>query len=65
VSIGWGDLVTALGLVLVIEGIVLAIAPERLKQALALLASRPTGALRWAGLAAAALGLVVVWLVRG
>lgn len=64
-SVGWGDLVTALGLVLVIEGLALALAPERLKQALGMLVSRPAGVLRWSGLVAAALGLLVVWIVRG
>jgi uncharacterized protein YjeT (DUF2065 family) len=64
-SVGWSDLVTAVGLVLVIEGVLLAIAPERLKHALSALLSRPAGALRLSGLAVAALGLVIVWLVRG
>lgn len=64
-SVGWGDLATAIGLVLVIEGVLLAVAPERLKQALSALLSRPPGALRVSGLAVAALGLGIVWLVRG
>jgi uncharacterized protein YjeT (DUF2065 family) len=64
-SVGWGDFVTAVGLVLVIEGVLLAMAPDRLKHALAALLSRPAGALRVSGLVVAALGLVVVWLVRG
>jgi uncharacterized protein YjeT (DUF2065 family) len=41
------------------------VAPERLKQAFGMLVSRPPGTLRWSGIVAAALGLVVVWLVRG
>ncbi len=62
---GIGDLVTALGLVLVIEGVVLALAPGHLKRALAMIEAAPPQFLRAAGLLAACLGLVVVWLVRG
>jgi hypothetical protein len=52
-------------LVLVIEGIVLAAAPGRLMTILKRIAAMPPPALRAAGLLAAAVGLVVVWLVRG
>jgi uncharacterized protein YjeT (DUF2065 family) len=59
------DLITALGLVLVIEGIVLAAAPGRLMNVLKRVAAMPPPVLRAAGLLAAAVGLFVVWLVRG
>lgn len=60
----WGDLGTALGLVLVIEGLVLALFPERLMRMTVLLLQAPGDRLRWGGIGAALLGLLVVWLVR-
>ncbi len=62
---GLGDLLTALGLVLVLEGIALALLPRHLKRVLARIGAMPAHALRAGGLLAAALGLVVIWLVRG
>ena len=58
------DLVTALGLVLVIEGVLLALFPERLARMTVLLLQAPGDRLRWGGITAAMLGLLVVWLVR-
>jgi hypothetical protein len=59
------DFLTALALVLVIEGLFLAIVPHRLKQILAMLEAVPPESLRVGGLAAAALGVFLVWLLRG
>ena len=59
------DLLTALALVLVIEGLVLALFADRLNIMLAKLSEIPPEALRVAGLTAAALGLFAVWLIRG
>ncbi len=64
-SVGWADLATAVGLMIVIEGMLLAVAPERLKQALSLLLALAPGALRVSGLVVATIGLAIVWLVRG
>ena len=64
-SMGVADGLTALGLVLVIEGLVLAAAPEGAKRAWAMLLTRPSALLRWFGLAAMAAGVLLVWLVRG
>ena len=58
------DLFAALGLVLVIEGLLYAIAPERMKRMAAAVQPIPPSALRVGGIAAAVLGLIVVWLVR-
>ena len=58
------DLLAALGLVLVIEGLLYAAAPERMKRMAAAIQPIPPGALRVGGIAAAALGLILVWLVR-
>lgn len=59
------DLLTALALVLVIEGLVYAAFPEAMKRMVASVMALPAGQLRGAGLVAAAIGLVLVWLIRG
>ena len=58
------DLVLALGLVLVIEGLIWAIAPG-IGAKMAIAATTPPAMLRLAGLAAMALGVLLVSLVRG
>lgn len=55
----------ALGLVLVVEGLVLALAPGRIEDALRLIASLGREQRRMIGLAALAFGVVLVWLARG
>lgn len=62
---GWSDLVTALGLVLVIEGLLLALFPDGLKRMTAEIMARPSQSLRFAGVVSAAIGVGVIWLVRG
>ncbi len=63
--LGLGDGLTALGLVLVIEGLVLAVTPEGAKRAWAMLIARPSAVLRAVGLGAMAAGVLLVWFVRG
>ena len=58
------DLLVALGLVLVIEGLIYAIAPEAMKRMVAQVLSLSPATLRTGGLIAAGLGLLIVWLVR-
>jgi len=58
------DLWTALALVLVIEGALYALFPEGMKRAAARALLVPSQALRMAGLGAACVGVVLVWLVR-
>lgn len=58
------DFLSALGLVLVIEGVLYALFPGVMKRAMALMITQPPGVARMAGLAGAALGVVIVWLVR-
>lgn len=58
------DLWTALALVLVVEGAVYALFPEAMKRAAARTVAIPPQTLRLAGLAAACLGVGLVWLVR-
>jgi uncharacterized protein YjeT (DUF2065 family) len=59
------DFLAALGLVFVIEGLVFAAFPEAAKRAVAVMAETPDQGLRLIGLLSAALGLVMLWLVRG
>ena len=58
------DLLTALALVLVIEGLLYAVFPEQMKRMIVAIMSVPPGTLRIAGLAAAAVGVGIAWLVR-
>lgn len=58
------DLLTALALILVIEGIVYALFPELMRRLATRTTHTPAQALRIGGLIAAFLGVVVVWLLR-
>ncbi len=59
------ELLTALALVLVIEGLAWALFPDHIRRALGQLAQLPPEVLRIGGLAAAGLGALCVWLLRG
>ncbi len=59
------DLLLGLGLVAIVEGLFLALAPTRLAQILDALRSVGPDQLRLAGLAAVALGVGLVWMARG
>lgn len=59
------DLAVALGLVLVIEGLIWALAPGAGRRLLEMAAASPDTQLRQAGWVAVALGAAIVWLVRG
>jgi uncharacterized protein YjeT (DUF2065 family) len=54
-----------LGLVLVFEGLVFALAPSRLEELVKLIAEMPLDTRRTIGLGAMAIGLVLVWVARG
>jgi len=58
------DLTTALALVLVIEGALYALFPDGMKRVAARALVAPSQAWRLAGLAAACVGVFLVWLVR-
>lgn len=60
----WGGVGLALGLVLTIEGLVLALAPRRVEEALRFIATLRLDQRRAIGLAAMALGVGLVWLAR-
>lgn len=59
------EAVLALGLVLAAEGLVLALAPRRVEDALRLLATLGIDQRRLIGLGSLALGVVLVWVARG
>ncbi|HYM72035.1 MAG TPA: DUF2065 domain-containing protein [Stellaceae bacterium] len=58
------DFLTALALVLVIEGILYALSPEMMKRMAAKTSAVPSQTLRLGGLLAACLGVVLVWAAR-
>lgn len=59
------DFATAIGLVLVIEGVIYALLPGTMRRFNAQVALMPAATLRYAGLAAACLGVGAIWLIRG
>lgn len=54
--------ILALGLVLIVEGLVYALAPSLIEDMLAALRAMPLETRRMAGLTALALGVTLVWL---
>jgi uncharacterized protein YjeT (DUF2065 family) len=58
------DFIAAMGLVLVIEGLVYGGFPKLARKLATEVLSMPENALRIAGLAAIAIGVGIVWLVR-
>ncbi|MDA7947607.1 MAG: DUF2065 domain-containing protein [Hyphomicrobiaceae bacterium] len=59
------DLLVAVGLVLVIEGLLWAVAPRFGRRMLEAASEMPEASLRTAGSVAVAAGVFIVWLVRG
>jgi uncharacterized protein len=55
----------AIGLVLVIEGLLFAAFPAAAKRLAASAIESPETSLRVAGIVSAVLGIVIIWLVRG
>ena len=54
--------IVAIGLVLVFEGLVFALAPQRLEEIIAAISRMPLDQRRIIGLAGVALGVVIVWI---
>ena len=59
------DLLTALALALVIEGALYALFPNTMKKMLVQVLAQPESHMRTAGLAAALVGVAIVWVIRG
>lgn len=56
--------ILGLGLVLVFEGLVFALAPSRLEELVRIIAEMPLETRRALGLAAVAIGVLLIWLAR-
>jgi uncharacterized protein YjeT (DUF2065 family) len=59
------ELLVAIGLVLAIEGTLYAVAPQSLKAMMRTVLDMPDTQLRVGGVVALAVGVLVVWFVRG
>jgi uncharacterized protein len=59
------DFLVAIGLVLAIEGMIFAAVPRAAKRVVARTLETPETTLRIAGVVCAAVGVLVVWAVRG
>ena len=59
-----GTALLAIGLVLIIEGLVYTLAPSLVEQLLEALRALPEGQRRTLGLMAMALGVAIVWLAK-
>lgn len=59
------ELLSALGLAIALEGALYAAFPGAMRRALQSVSLQPDQALRIGGLVALAIGVVIVWLVRG
>ncbi len=59
------ELITALALVLVIEGAIYALFPEGMQRMMMHAIEMDPGVLRYAGLGLAVFGVLMVWLIRG
>lgn len=54
-----------LGLVLVFEGLILALLPNRLEELIKMISDLPLETRRTVGLAAVAIGVLLIWFVQG
>ena len=60
----WNDILVAVALVLVFEGIIPFIAPEKFRQALAQLSQLSDQALRIMGLVSMTIGIIFLYILR-
>jgi uncharacterized protein len=58
------EILLAVGLLLVLEGALYALMPERMKRLMEAMQTQPTDRLRIAGLVAAGIGVALMWLSR-
>ena len=61
----WTVLLSGLAMVLVLEGLFVAVAPSAPRRLVERLAELPVEALRWGGLLSALVGLFVLWMLIG
>ena len=60
----WQDLLTAIALVLIIEGVVPFLYPQRWQRMVEVLAQMAPSSMRWAGFTSMLAGLILLYLVR-
>ncbi|MCC3862163.1 DUF2065 domain-containing protein [Pseudemcibacter aquimaris] len=58
------DIIIAIGLVLVIEGLLYALFPNNMKRMMAMALEQPAESLRNAGLIAAIIGIAIIYLIK-
>ncbi len=58
------DLMTAIGLIFLIEGLIIAIFPSRIKIMLKLIESIPENKLRLTGIISIIFGFIIVWYIK-
>lgn len=63
-SVGFGDLLVGVGIMLVLEGLLFTALPNWMRSAMKSALSSPDNILRGVGLASAVVGLILIWLVR-
>ena len=62
--VAWPDLAAAIGLLLVIEGIMPFLSPRAIRRALERMLAMDDGTIRIAGAASMVAGILVLWLAR-
>ncbi|MFO7787097.1 MAG: DUF2065 domain-containing protein [Halospina sp.] len=60
----WQDLLTALALVLIIEGVMPFLCPQRWQRMVEVLAQMAPSNMRWAGFASMLMGVILLYAVR-
>ena len=63
-SIGYGDFLVGLGMLLVLEGLLFTAIPGWMRSAMKSALASPDNILRAVGLVSAVVGLILIWLVR-
>ncbi len=58
------DLITAIGLLLFIEGLIVAMFPSRIKNMLKMIESIPNNKLRLTGILFLLIGFIIIWYIR-
>lgn len=58
------EIIVAIGLVLVIEGLLYALFPASMKKMMTVALKQPEAGLRQAGLIAAAIGVAIIYLIK-
>ena len=63
-SIGYGDLLVGVGVMMVLEGLLFTALPNWMRAAMKRALTSPDNILRAVGLVSAVIGLLLIWLVR-